>query len=260
MFLIAEINITDFTLSIIILSILIAFSYVLSKKLLSTICAGVLSISIILSWLFTLNILLYLSIVLFALLFIILIFTNLNALRPLFGGNSKLNLPFLKKLKNKTNIKKEKTKIYDAASLYKEISEAVIALSSTKTGAIITFQRKDELKGFMKNGIKFDAEVKKELLLTIFYEGTRLHDGAVIIKDDRIIAASVYYLPTTRPLVGKFGSRHRAALGVSEMSDSITVVVSEETGRISIAQHGQLDPVSQDNFLRVFSEVMDDDE
>ena len=108
----------------------------------------------------------------------------------------------------------------------------------------------------MKSGTRIDAPVSAELLQTIFYPGTRLHDGAVIIRNDMIVAASVYYTPTTRPLTGKFGSRHRAAIGISETTDAVTVVVSEETGRISIAYEGELRTVGPDEFLTVFEDYM----
>ena len=104
-----------------------------------------------------------------------------------------------------------------------------------------------------------DAPVSQELLETIFYVGTRLHDGAVVIRGNIIVAASVYYTPTTRALTGKFGSRHRAAFGISEISDSVTVVVSEETGRVSIAYNGNLETVPLDSFLREFSDLMNMD-
>ena len=95
-------------------------------------------------------------------------------------------------------------------------------------------------------------------MITIYYPGTRLHDGAVIIHGDKIKSASVFFTPSTKALTGKYGSRHRAAIGISEVSDSVTVVVSEETGRISIAVNGQIDSVSEANFLRVFENYMMD--
>ena len=120
----------------------------------------------------------------------------------------------------------------------------------------MTFERATNLDDVIKNGTIVNAPVSQELLETIFYEGTRLHDGAVVIRDNMIIAASVYYTPTTIALTGKYGSRHRAAFGISEISDSITVVVSEETGRVSIAHNGSLESVSLDDFLREFSDLM----
>ena len=78
----------------------------------------------------------------------------------------------------------------------------------------------------------------------------------MIIHGNQIVAASVFFTPTTKPFAGKYGSRHRAALGISEISDAVTVVVSEETGRISIAVDGELNSVDQDSFLRVFETYM----
>lgn len=154
---------------------------------------------------------------------------------------------------------KDKTKpetIFDREAMYQKIEAAVIILSKQKIGALITFEKKDSLNDVMKSGTIINAPVSAELLQTIFYPGTRLHDGAVIVRDDKIVAASVYYTPTTRPLTGKFGSRHRAAIGISEVSDAVTVVVSEETGRISIAYDGELQSVASDNFLKTFEEYM----
>ena len=153
--------------------------------------------------------------------------------------------------------KVEVEKIYNRELLYKTIQQAVITLSKSRTGAIITFEKNSSLQDVIKNGVLVHAPVSAELLTTIFYPGTRLHDGAVVIHGNEIIAASVFYTPTTKPFAGKYGSRHRAALGISEISDSVTVVVSEETGRISFAVNGQLDSVDQENFLRVFENYME---
>ena len=165
------------------------------------------------------------------------------------------NKSFLRKKVSKQPVVE---KIYDTHTLYQIIDDAVRSLSSTKTGALITFQKKYDLKPFMKNGVDLGGcPVTKELLVTIFYPGTRLHDGAVVIKDGKIVAASVYYALTTRPLNGKYGSRHRAAIGISEISDSVTIVVSEETGRISIATNGEINSVTIDDFLNTFTNLMD---
>ena len=149
-------------------------------------------------------------------------------------------------------------KIYDRESLYKELEKAVIQLSNTRTGAIITFEKNTSLKDIMKNGVPIHAPLSNELLLTIFYPGTRLHDGAVVVHGNEIVAASVFFTPTTKPFAGKYGSRHRAAIGISEISDAVTVVVSEETGRISFAVNGELEVVNQTNFLRSFETYMSD--
>ena len=149
-------------------------------------------------------------------------------------------------------------KIYDSQLLYKNIETAVISLSNSRTGAIMTFEKNTSLKDIIKNGVPVHAPVSPELLLTIFYTGTRLHDGAVVIHGNEIVAASVFFTPTTKPFAGKYGSRHRAAIGISEISDAVTVVVSEETGRISFAVNGDLEVVNQANFLRAFETYMSD--
>lgn len=177
------------------------------------------------------------------------LFANLGDLRSFLAN------PF-KKSQIKSS-KFEVEKIYNREILYKTIETAVINLSKTRTGAIMTFEKNTSLADVIKNGVAIKAPVSAELLMTIFYPGTRLHDGAVVIHGNEIVAASVFYTPTTKPFAGKYGSRHRAALGISEISDSVTVVVSEETGRISFAVNGQLDAVDQDSFLRVFENYMD---
>jgi diadenylate cyclase len=141
--------------------------------------------------------------------------------------------------------------------VYQEINEAVGYLSKTKTGAIITLEKKQNLNEFMKNGVEINAPISSELMMTIFFQGTRLHDGAIVIRNGLIISASVYYTPTTKPMAGKYGSRHRAAIGISEISDSVTIVVSEETGRISIAYGGELEAVFHDNFQKVLVHYME---
>jgi len=123
-----------------------------------------------------------------------------------------------------------------------EIIAAVKDLSATQTGAIIVVEKKVALGEFVETGIRIDARVTCELLKTIFWPSTALHDMAVIIRDDRIVAAKVQ-LPLAEPgtIDGvELGSRHRAAIGISTTSDATVIVVSEETGIISIAQAGRL--------------------
>ncbi|MCH5171900.1 MAG: DNA integrity scanning protein DisA nucleotide-binding domain protein [Erysipelotrichales bacterium] len=148
-------------------------------------------------------------------------------------------------------------KVTDQATMIKEISEAVTNLSKTKTGALITFERKDSLDEYIKTGTVINSPITKELIQTIFYPGTRLHDGAIVIRDNIIVSASVYYTPTTKPLSGKYGARHRAAMGISETTDSVTIIVSEETGRISIAADGNLVPIALDNFERSLNDYLE---
>lgn len=178
----------------------------------------------------------------------VILFANLGDLRKF------LSAPF--KVTTAKNGKFGLEKIFDSHALYEEVNQAVLYLSKTRTGAIITFERSNTLKDIMKNGVPINAPVSKELLETIFYTGTRLHDGAVVIHGNQIIAASVFFTPSTKPFAVKYGSRHRAAIGISEISDAVTLVVSEETGRISIAVNGELETVSPENFLRVFENYM----
>ena len=177
-------------------------------------------------------------------------FANLGDLRKFIAN------PFSRSSAKNVNFGIEK--IYDTKELFKNIESAVISLSNARIGAIITFEKNTSLKDIIRNGVPVHAPVTSEILLTIFYPGTRLHDGAVVIHGNEIIAASVFFTPTTKPFAGKYGSRHRAAIGISEVSDAITVVVSEETGRISFAVNGELEAVNQVNFLRVFENYMSD--
>ena len=177
-------------------------------------------------------------------------FANLGDLRKFIAN------PFSRPVAKAGNFGIEK--IYDTQLLYKNIETAVISLSNARIGAIMTFEKNTDLKDIMKNGVPVHAPVTPEILMTIFYPGTRLHDGAVVIHGNEIVAASVFFTPTTKPFAGKYGSRHRAAIGVSEVSDAVTVVVSEETGRISFAVNGDLEAVNQTNFRRVFETYMSD--
>jgi diadenylate cyclase len=123
-----------------------------------------------------------------------------------------------------------------------EIVSAVTELAASKTGAIIVIERRVALGEFVETGVRLDANISAELLKTIFYPGTALHDMAVVIRGDRIVAAGVQ-LPLAEPgsVDGvQLGSRHRAAIGITAGSDAICVVVSEETGVVSVAGDGKL--------------------
>ena len=174
--------------------------------------------------------------------------------------NKFLANPFSKVTAKNVNFGVEK--IFDRNAMYSRVNDAVQALSSSRTGAIITFEKNKSLKEIIVrgNGVSINAPVSSELLLTIFYPGTRLHDGAVVICGDKIAAAAVFYEPTKKIFASKYGSRHRAAIGISELSDAVTVVVSEETGRISFAINGQIEPVEPTNFLNAFKTYMADDQ
>ncbi|MBE3519485.1 MAG: TIGR00159 family protein [Firmicutes bacterium] len=121
-----------------------------------------------------------------------------------------------------------------------EVVEAVSSLSSSKIGALVVLERESGLGEYVEESVKLDAIVSSELLQNIFVPGTPLHDGAVIIRGDRIVAAASF-LPFTQERVSvELGSRHRAAIGITEVSDAVSVVVSEETGTISLACGGRL--------------------
>lgn len=121
------------------------------------------------------------------------------------------------------------------------IAQACSQLSLDRHGALIVLERETGLQDINETGVRLNAEVTRELLLTIFFPNTALHDGAVIIREDRVVAAGcVLPLSTTNGGDRQLGTRHRAALGVTEGTDAIAVVVSEETGIISIAHNGRM--------------------
>jgi diadenylate cyclase len=122
-----------------------------------------------------------------------------------------------------------------------EIVEAVIRCAKKKVGALIALEREIGLGQYIEGGVKCDAEVRSELIDTIFFPGTALHDGAIIIQDQRIAAAGCLFPLTDNPSISKaLGTRHRAAIGLTEESDAVTIVVSEETGQISVGVDGEL--------------------
>ena len=122
-----------------------------------------------------------------------------------------------------------------------EVMLAIKQFTIEKTGALIVFSKGSALLDSLEQAIKIDAKVKKELLMAIFNKEAPLHDGAVLIKGDRIVAAGCLLPISTNPtILSSFGTRHRAAVGVSESNNVFVVVVSEETGKISVAKNGNL--------------------
>src|SRR5258705_505468 len=125
--------------------------------------------------------------------------------------------------------------------VYDEIVLAATTLASTKTGALIVIERTVGLRNVTDGGVKLDAELSYDLLVSIFNPATPLHDGAVVVRRHRIAAASCFLPLTLNPRLSKdLGTRHRAAIGVTEDTDAVAVVVSEETGLISFVQAGQI--------------------
>lgn len=143
------------------------------------------------------------------------------------------------------------------SSVMDEVVNAAVRLSKLKVGALIALQREVGLGSFTEGGKRLNAEVSSDLMVTIFWPGTPLHDGAVVIANDRLIAAGCLF-PLTENIegVGPLGTRHRAALGVTEESDAIAVVVSEETGTISAAYRGKLTrDMDRKGLLRLLEEA-----
>ena len=125
--------------------------------------------------------------------------------------------------------------------VYDEIVLAATTLASTKTGALIVIERSIGLKNVTDGGVRLDADLSYDLLVTIFNPTTPLHDGAVVVRGHRVAAAACFLPLTLNPLLSKdLGTRHRAAIGITEDSDAVAVVVSEETGLISFVQGGQI--------------------
>ncbi len=128
---------------------------------------------------------------------------------------------------------------------YSELSTAVQNLSTKHHGALIVVERQDPLEPIIQRGTHIEATLSPSLLESIFYPGNPLHDGAVLVRENQIVSAA-NVLPLTKTVISgkKLGTRHRAALGLSEQSDALVLVVSEETGKISFAFDGKLYPVS----------------
>jgi len=123
-----------------------------------------------------------------------------------------------------------------------EIVRATIALANRKIGALLAIERDTSLRDFVEIGTPLDAKVSKEVLLSIFHPTSPIHDGAVVIKGNRIIAAGCFLPITMGPDISKaLGTRHRAGLGLSEETDAVVIIVSEETGTVSMAMNGKLE-------------------
>lgn len=123
-----------------------------------------------------------------------------------------------------------------------EIVKACFEMGKVKTGALIVIEQKESLRDYERTGIEVDGIVTSQLLINIFEHNTPLHDGAVIVRGNRVTSATCYLpLSDNLGLSKELGTRHRAGVGVSEVTDSLTVIVSEETGKVSVAYEGQLE-------------------
>lgn len=148
--------------------------------------------------------------------------------------------------------------VFNGADSYEDIVLAANHFSQTVTGALIVIEREIGLRTFIESGVPLDANLSFDLLVTIFRPSAPLHDGAVIVQKGRIAAAACFLPLSMNPVLStQFGTRHRAAIGITEETDAISVVVSEESGSISIAVGGQIEPDITVEYLRErLSEVL----
>lgn len=142
-----------------------------------------------------------------------------------------------------------------------EISEAVFQMSEESTGALIIIERNMGLRDLVEESVELEATIKSELLLSLFYKGSPLHDGAIILEEDKIVAARVI-IPTVKinslKIRRNVGTRHRAGLAITTETDAFSIIVSEETGKISVAVNGKLEyGLSHEKFLKRLSEFTD---
>jgi diadenylate cyclase len=138
--------------------------------------------------------------------------------------------------------------------MIESMTKAVSYMAKRRIGALLSIERETGMSDYIETGIAIDAKITSQLLINIFIPNTPLHDGAVIVQKRQIAAAACYLPLSESPFISKeLGTRHRAALGVSEVTDSITVVVSEETGAISITKNGEL---HRDLSLERFKEIL----
>ena len=129
----------------------------------------------------------------------------------------------------------------EAKRIVGQLVEAVSAMSASRTGALIVIEREISLNDIVETGTIIDAQINAQMIGTIFYEGTPLHDGAVIMREDKLYAAGcVLPLTQDKELSKELGTRHRAGIGITENSDALVIIVSEETGVISMAENGKL--------------------
>ncbi|HRJ70806.1 MAG TPA: diadenylate cyclase CdaA [Terrimicrobiaceae bacterium] len=150
------------------------------------------------------------------------------------------------------------TSAFEKRETIEDITDTVFEIASKGFGALIAIEREIELKPFIETGVGIDADYSKELALTIFHPKTVLHDGGLIVRNDRIVAAACIFPLTQREdLDRNLGLRHRAALGLSEESDALAIVVSEETGQVSICHSGILERnLSVEKFRRRLSQLL----
>ncbi|MFU8818436.1 MAG: diadenylate cyclase CdaA [Desulfurivibrio sp.] len=139
----------------------------------------------------------------------------------------------------------------ETTQILTEVTKAAFLLARERIGGLIVIERETGLKDFLESGHQLDSLISHQLLFSLFLHDSPLHDGAVIIKEQRILAAGCVLPLTKNPYISKhLGTRHRAAIGISEETDAVVIVISEETGHVSLAQHGSLTLDLDENGLR----------
>ena len=146
--------------------------------------------------------------------------------------------------------------VSEKENLVDQIVTATMLLSKDQTGALISIEQTQSLDDYIATGVKLDSDVTAELLTSLFVTSTPLHDGAVIIQGNKIACASAYFPPTNADVPSRYGARHRAAIGFSEVTDAVTIVVSEETGAVSITEKGKIFPVNRDTLKQYLTKVI----
>ena len=197
----------------------------------------VLLIFIFLAWAFQLNTIFWLVQNVFSLGITALIIVFQPELRRALEQLGQQNL--FNSLFNLDNSKEDSARFSDKT--VNELLKAVYEMAKVKTGALIVIEKNTPLHEYERTGITLDSLLSSQLLINIFEHNTPLHDGAIIVRGDRVISATCYLPLSDNMFLSKeLGTRHRAAVGVSEVTDSLTIVVSEETGKVSVASDGKL--------------------
>jgi diadenylate cyclase len=151
---------------------------------------------------------------------------------------------------------RRRTKRVDGIRAVDEIVQAVFEFKQRRVGALIVIERAIDLSAHIDTGVKLDSLIRKELLTSIFAREAVLHDGAVIVRGDRVAAASCFLPLTERSLDLAYGTRHRAAVGISEQSDAVVIVTSEERGQVAVAEGGTLTSFQEPRWLTAHLSVV----
>ena len=198
---------------------------------------AVLLIFIFLAWRFQLNTILWLARNVFSLGITALVIVFQPELRRALEQLGQKNL--INSVFSFDSSKEDSARLSDKT--VNELVKAVFEMAKVKTGALIVLERNTPLNEYERTGITLDSILSSQLLINIFEHNTPLHDGAVIVRENRIVSATCYLPLSDNLFLSKeLGTRHRAAVGISEVTDSVTIVVSEETGKVSVAAGGEL--------------------